>query len=49
MKENETLLAATPDDEISEAMAKEYIKANGYTADTVKLVKTDGQIRVIRR
>lgn len=48
-KSNTTLLAATPGDEISEAFAKEYIKANGYDASMVKLVRVNGQILVIRR
>lgn len=46
---NTVLLAATPDDEISLKEAKEYIKNNGYDTSTVRLVKTNGQIRVIRR
>lgn len=42
-------LFAAPDDELSVAEAKEYLKANGYDASTVRLVKADGQIRAIRR
>lgn len=44
-----TQLFAAPRSELSEEEAKEYIKANGYDASTVKLVRVGEQISVIRR
>lgn len=40
---------AAPDDATGVDEAKAYIKTEGYNAETVKLVKSEGQVRVIRR
>jgi len=44
-----TQLFAAPRSALSEADAKAYIIANGYTSETVKLVIVKDQILVIRR
>ncbi len=42
-------LYAAPKSKLSEEEAKAYIVANGYSAETVKLVVIKDQILVIRR
>lgn len=46
-----TVLLADPHDEITEKIARDYISANGYSSESVKLVrdKINGQLRVVRR
>lgn len=47
MIKNEVLLAISPSDLESVEIAKKWIKDNGYTSDTVKLVRGDGLVQVI--
>ena len=44
-----TILFSAPKSELSEKEAKEYIKANGYSFETVKLMRIGEQICVIRK
>ncbi len=44
-----TQLFAAPIDQSAVESAKAYIKAEGYTADKVKLVQTDRQVLVVVR
>lgn len=43
------LFAASPGDDVAIEAAREYIKNNGYTAETVKLVKSEGMVLVIKK
>lgn len=42
-----TILFATPDVDIAEIEAKQYIKDMAFTNKNVKIIKCDGAIRVI--
>jgi hypothetical protein len=42
-------LYASDDSADSITEAREYVKANGYTAEQVKIVKKEGQVMVIWR
>lgn len=42
-------LWAAPDDATGIDEAKAYIKAEGFSSETVRLVKSEGQLRIIVR
>ena len=43
------VLYASDDSPESVKEAREYIKAQGFTADDVRLIKVDGQVRVVAK
>jgi len=42
-------LWAAPEDATAIDEAKAYIKAEGYSSETVRLVKSEGQVRVMKK
>jgi len=44
-----TMLFACPDDATAIDEAKAYILKEGYSSETVRLVKSEKQVRVIKR